>query len=330
MTILKVGNTAYEIGGIQHTGTAYARETGYATEEAQFNAIPGGSPGTQATWGNLGGATDLWCHFRFIHRGPPGSGSDGELLHFYTTSGDHIFTLDLVAGAFRAAIGPDGGATNAINGNTQALGGAVVMTIDLHVYHDGTKQRLDYYHNETLVSEASYDAGSAAEIDRVFVANIDVADGAIGTDFIHFSELLITDGESTIGLRVATSDPDEEGTHTDLTGDISNLLQPDDGSIISIAANGDRGSWTLSAYGGPSSPTAIRAVVTTTRSSRGLTGPQKLRHLLRVGGTTYDNGADITPSPAGEVHVWDNNPATAAPWLVAAFTGLEQGVEAKT
>lgn len=323
MSIVKVGNTAAEIGGTVSTGTK-VRDTNFASEEARFET--GGGVGTTTIW-NCGGVSDLWVHFRLTWD-RVGDDMDGHLLDFMDAAGNVLFRMDMLDGLYSAAVGPDSTGASPANGVSVGMVSDTPITFDFHVWHDGAKARFDIYSDGLLVSEASYDAGTAPLIENVYFANVDQREG-FGTYPIYLSELIIADGEQTLGLRLATLDPNAAGHHADLSGNISALSQPNDGQVISGDADGEKGTWTLTPYNGPATPSSIRAVVTATRSARGMTGPQNIQHLLRIGAADY-NSVNLTPRPEGEVHVWDDNPATSAPWGTADLTGMEQGVEVKT
>jgi hypothetical protein len=353
MPILYVANSAAEVAGQGVAMSSRTQDVGFgSTPVTNFNTLPGSVFGgfdpdyaqeCIAIWygqssieepfriQHAAPASDTyWLHFRVLAgEGLTNSAADGVLLEWRDGSGNLIADIDMADGFM---------IPRAIGDTTVASATSFQWTqystyfVDIEIVV-GANITINAWMNGVQVGTATAANTGAKGKPVDTYCRFDDCSGAnpgSGT-FCFFSEIIITDNENPIGWRVATMKPNAAGGNTGMAGNISDLLDPMDGVGLSSANVGDRASWTLGAYPGPASPTSIRGVVTKTRTSPGSTGPQQIRHHLRISATDYDS-ALLTPSPAagGEMVVWDSNPATTSAWATADLTGLEQGVEVET
>ncbi len=327
MTVVYCGMTAEEIGGTPYTGAARARDDSYAAEEAQFAASSG--QGLTASY-PTDGATDLWAHVRVWIESQQTIDNANSVFVVGAEDGTELFYVWINNSNWVVQTSPGRAEANQTTTGSGPMVLSTATTLDVHCYHDAVNDRMkaDLYVNGVLASEAGFDA-AAAIATRIFRwDNKNIVNRFSFWSGSHYlSELLITSGGvSTLGKRLVQMDPAAMGANTDLTGDIDGIQATGDGLVLAGDTAGLKGSWTLTTYPGPASPANLE-VVTVTRSLKGLTGPQNLRHLLRVGGTDYA-GADLSPEYKGsEVTVWGTNPATGLPWATSDLTGIEQGVE---
>lgn len=340
MTINFVGSTAADLGGTTQKFTIATRPTtGYGTNlyDTDYSSECAGVQTSQDIYTSGGFVIntpahvgDFWCHWRTQFNSISNvSNLDGDWVEFYDASDNLLAHIQILNNEYYIQA----------HGDTVVDGAVAFAPTSYTPYIFDVKITVganivaEFYVNGTLMSTATAaNTGGKTACVKSNFQHTDMYFGSSGTaSWLMYSEVIVTDDESTIGWRVATLNPDSTGNSTDLIGDIAGLLEGSDGLTVSGATNGDKGSWTLSTYNGPTSPSGIRALVTKTKSQAGVTGPQNLQHFLRVGSTDYANGVDLTPDPSvGETVIWDNNPATSSPWATATLTGLEQGVEIKT
>lgn len=148
-------------------------------------------------------------------------------------------------------------------------------------------------------------------------------------DFV-ISEVIIAD-EDTRGLRLVPLDADAAGTHSDFTGDYTAFGSAYNDKGALGAANGDRESWSVEAYPGPSNPSGIHSVNVCAQAYHGASGPANLQGFLRVGGTDYDAASQAPDNGQHLNFSWTTNPADSNPWETTDLvTGVEAGVEAVT
>ena len=341
MSVLYTASTAAELGGSMQAFASRTAEVSTAYEDGSgtfvgfdpdFASEAAGVQHSAPTAFIINTAEptgDYWFHARLS---PPRfvahSDADGYWWTFYDAAGLDIARLEVSDGSLHAnAIGD----TSVVSAGTFSLAEYLPVMVDIRIAV-GADIVVDLYVSGTLVGTATAaNTGSKGKPVRMSADHFDIVSSgsSTGTSWVFYSEVLILDGESTVGLRLASQAPNTQGNSNDMTGDPSHLMDAGDGLTVSSDTAGHKEGWTLSGYNGPVSPTSIRAVVTKTKTNKGLTGPQNIRHFLRIGTTDYDNGADLGPSQEGEMHVWDNNPATASPWTTSDLSGLEQGVEVK-
>lgn len=272
--------------------------------------------------------TDCWIHFKMlIDSASLAAGDTGFLWNVLDSRGFPIAQLDLVDQSNvdnRVNVGDNGTFTN--GGEFGPLP-KTLTDIDIRVQIDsGGNNIVSYYQGGSLISTVSRTHSQATGITGFSLANNDTGGRT------NLSEFMVAD-EDTRGLRLAFLDPDGNGNETDWTGGFQSILQRSDGKAIFSTTNGDRSSFTLSAYSGPASPVAVRGVFTQLYAGGGGSGPNNIDPFLRIGSTNYDSGDNHSVSSGAALPLiseWANNPATSASWLTTAFASLEAGVETVT
>lgn len=325
MSIIFVGNTPGDVGGSAANSTsATGRDSSYSPNSIRVDSTAGTLAPFLATFSAVP-AGDVWLHFRLRLPDYFNSSADGDLVDFRDDQGTLVARVDISNGSIGAQAIGDTTVAGAYVGYTSM----VTVTLDVKVVV-GADITIEVYQGEALISTATAanTGGKGVPVDCNF-RNFDTSQ--LSTSDLYYTEIIATDGEPTLGWRLATLQPSAAGDYSDLVGAVSNLLNEDDGLAMESATVGHKASWSLSAYNGPASPGGgVRAVVSKTHSTKGATGPQNIRPFLRIGGTDYPGPADVTPAGLiGEMAVWDQNPATAAAWATADFASMQQGIEIK-
>jgi len=201
----------------------------------------------------------------------------------------------------------------------------VDITYDVKVTTNGTTVTLELYQNSVFVVSVSYSSSVTAPNAIVF-EHFDVVWNSSPRSY-HYSEIIVTDNESTLNWRLATLEPGADGTHTAWLGGFADMITSNDGLGITSNTPAQKESWTLVPYSGPATSSAVRAVVNKFYASKGMTGPTQLTPFIRH--AAIDVEGDTFPITGGKpiVEVLDNNPQTAAPWNTADFAALQIGVK---
>jgi hypothetical protein len=146
----------------------------------------------------------------------------------------------------------------------------------------------------------------------------------------YWSQMLLST-ESTIGHRLKTVPPTGAGATTDWTGTFNEIdeIPYNDADFVNSSTNGQvelfsHGTTIPSGY-------RVKAVIVAARAKRGSTGPSNLQLALQSGGTTYTSSSKALGLGYGAyTAVWENDPATAAPFTASAIETLQFGVKAIT
>ena len=270
---------------------------------------------------------DLWLHFEFtLNSGTRNNATDGTLLHFETPAGvdlGGIRTIDGYWGAYAKGDSTVNGAAT----TTPSYG--TRQTLDICLSFAGGNIKVDFYLAGALYSTATAaNSGGKTLAPRILCDNIAVVYGK--DQFCTYSEVIATDGESTIGWRLCELKPASAGALSAWTGGYAELGDTDKSTAAISATAAQRVSFGLSTYAGPSSPAGFRGVFMKSQAKRGASGPSKLNAFCRIGGTNYDATAKDLDNIHQTLHEFANNPATSAPWTTAAFSSLEAGLLSAT
>jgi len=280
------------------------------------------------SWGT--GAADCWIHFTFYYTygNVNGNGKvDGYWFEGIDTNGNVVIRGDLLSGDLQFEVSGDGGSTftSSAFGIIYGFGGRI--TYDLHYQkNNGGNTTLDVYVGGALIYSISATNTTSGDLVTMNFTHHDMSFQSTGTQF-WYSEVMVAD-EDTRGLRVATLEPDGVGGETAWAGDWNDILERADGLAISSDTAAQRESWTLSAYGGPATPTAVRGVFSQMWAHAGSTGPTQVDPFVRISGVNYDIGVPVAPDFATPIiGEWATNPATGVDWVGGDFAALEAGVE---
>lgn len=133
-----------------------------------------------------------------------------------------------------------------------------------------------------------------------------------------FSEMWVASFD-TRNLAVVTAPLLAQGNINQWTGTVADVSEVtlSDSTLQTAAAPALRTQWTIDPVR-LTTQLAVRAVVLTDRSSRGLVGPTQLSSGLRMGGVNYDLPNTLAPAAlAQRLAVWELSPATSAAWTRA-------------
>lgn len=207
-------------------------------------------------------------------------------------------------------------------------------TMDIKItFGTGTTGSVEAYANNTLVGAVT---GIDTLTGMVNQAKLDFWSNGSSLSYIAgYQQVLVAD-YSTIGHTVRRRTPTGNGTNTAWAGDYTGVdeFPYSDGDGVSTAAVGASESFTAAALPATAGGHVIKAVAITTRSRADADSPTRtVRGTVRVGGTDYVSPAmqgQLTPGFSPRMAIWDNNPATGAPWVDISVVNGEFGLKSDT
>lgn len=322
MAILNVGNTMAEFAGVTFVETDSARfNSAYSSYAVGKSLLAQDAPNPIDVRFPTP-SSDLWIHFTLF---TPDWGFAGNVGGYWFQIRDindmPIAGVDVLALNWHVEAY---GATD-VAGSNFGMPRLTLMDVDIRVVH-GPVNRMELYINGGLMSSAEVANNGQGAPARLYMDH----DRMLGSfaQNMAYSELIITDGEPTLGWKLATSDPDSPGFYSDWAGSVADIANQDMATFVTSNSPNQRFSWTPSAYAGPASAAGIRAVCAKAVAQRGVVGPQNMRQFLRIASTDYD-GPSTSPTgnqQIGELAVWDENPNTLASWATADLASVEVGV----
>lgn len=324
MAILFVGSTPEDLGGVTYANTTTAGR------DPDFTPVGSVVSGDFDTYGEgftvahaMSAGTVTWYHFLF-------NTTQGTYHNVYADG--HWFRI--YSGATVVA------ELNVDNSDWNLTGGGQAsapftpfvintdVTYDVKVTADGVNITVEVFINGVSTASITY-ASALAGTTAISFDHFDIVWNTTSRDYFY-SEVMITDSESTIGWRLASLEPLALGTHTDWDGSITALAVGGDGESLSSDVVGEKESWTLSGYAGPATTSGVRALVNKFFSNAGGgAGPGKIIPFVRHSATDVE-GAAYTPEGAVHMEILDVNPQTTLGWDTADLATLEIGVKSET
>jgi hypothetical protein len=323
-----------EMGFFAPSDTSAIEETtGYDSNFSRGATDSGGSS-TYNDSAVFADTTDIWVHV------------EGPYRHGSTTSSSTksslLVLLDNGAVEVVRLLG-DYSATGTSNWQLQVFSSAAWTNVgaafstsparqifDIHVVCNSASGSMDVYCAGTRrVASGPVDLSGITEIAQVRCRGAN----NVGGDHVAYSQIIVAD-EPTIGWKLGTVVMTGQGTtHTFTTGGFANIdelvysdadfIQSDTAAQVELFRGTPVPSFT--GY-------VIKAVVVTARAKTSGAGPSKMRLCLRSGGTTYDNGSDITLDFGYGAYcaAWDQNPNGPADWAGTDIASLEYGIKSVT
>lgn len=178
--------------------------------------------------------------------------------------------------------------------------------IDVHVYTNSSGHAVaEFYRNNTLRQTVTNTGGSSRGMKRAVFTTPVTYNGSYS--YVVFSEFIVANFD-TRNLRVGTYIPSADGTYTDGAGTYADIDETSpDGNAITLAAVGDKQSYTVSKLGSPSLSGILALAVNGLVASD---GTNDLQAGLRIGGADYfSSDLGLGASPSATSVVWNTNPA---------------------
>jgi hypothetical protein len=199
-------------------------------------------------------------------------------------------------------------------------------TFDLRVFIDaaGTAHQAEF-----ILDNASKATGSFSNANLTALQKLKGVGANIGGSNAHYSQIMITEGISTVAGKVDYNVATGAGTNAGFTGVYTDINETvlNDATLIAAATAGLKSSY---AYGDVTVPTnyVLKSAFLFSRGKND--GTINLKALCRSGGTDYPAGSNLPGigvafGPLG----WrfDTDPNTGAAWTQANFNAAEFGAQ---
>jgi len=157
-------------------------------------------------------AGDLWLHFRWRTGVSFANGSDGHVLSFFSDNNTLLARLDMSNGSMAAQVFGD----STVVGTYVQRPSNSTETIDIRLSVTSAEITMDLYMGAggAPISSAT-SANTVVQKDAPTRLLLDLNDISNSpTDINYFSEFIITDNEDTRGWRLATLEPNANGTYS--------------------------------------------------------------------------------------------------------------------
>ena len=209
-----------------------------------------------------------------------------------------------------------------VNNLAVTIGADTRVPIDIKITL-GTPHTWELYTNNSLSDSGSFTNANFANISRVWY------NAFVGNAACNFSQLLCTEGISTVNAKVFSARASAAGTTAGWTGgvfgDVNELVLSDTTFMQSIAAN----QVYTHAFSDITLPSgyAINTVFVWTRAKNDGTAPNNLQHAVRRAAVDYFTG-NLPGIGTGFAQIgsqWKTDPSTAAAWTATNFNAAEIG-----
>ncbi len=326
MTILFVGSSQDEIGGHLVEDTAAGYFDPNFTDRSLKVYLDGPDQKVFTIRHEEPTSTVTWFHFNCFIEVPTQtnlSGEDGWWFSCLDINGNTLFEWQLENGIHYLRVYGDSTQDSPSVGFPR--GSLYKFDVKVTVGSDIT---VEYYLDGNLQTSvtAANSGGKGKPVQWTFFHDDMVGSYSDNYYFpLYYSEFIVTDNESTIGWRLSSLTPNSQGFHDGWQGGVAEIQQGYDGLLIGSNTAGQKESWNLTAYNGPTSVSSIRAVINKFTANAGETGPTQITPFTRIGGTDYDSTV-FTPN-GNHLDVLDLNPATGLAWDTADLSTLEVGVK---
>ena len=330
MTISFLSNSINDMPGCTWSTTSGTFDSAYVAGSGRIvSPYSGARPCTFSHDTDLSGQSIVSFHFDYYAPTTVSSSSDGEWLRWSTPSGVLKMYMDYSNGfmGIRVYDGAGGYTSSAF---AYAFPVNTLVTVDLVYEDDGVNVTGTMYVNEVSVLTVTRSASGAAVMPQVvLLTHTDIYNSGGNA---HYSQLIFTHGETTVGMKLERLDANAIGFHQDMSTTITEINDDDRGTGWSSGVNTDKNSYTLPTYTVPVGR-LIHSLNAQSTVRIGTTGPVNVRPFLRISSTDYDSAADFTPSQHqfGKSNAsWVVDPATTVAWTAAGVSATEVGFQVKT
>jgi hypothetical protein len=244
-------------------------------------------------------------------------------------AGQALFQLDFDGTAGNALEYWNGSAFVELAGETVTFSVAR-FKIDIQFKMDDSAGYVRVYVNDTLIHEMTGDTifTAATTLDTIELSSPCVV--GLGSGQYDFSGLIIAD-EDTRSMVFHQGQATANGADTAWTGVYTDVTKLDrnDNTFIESGTAAQLETYVMDDVHTDLAAYVPRAVVLSTRTRRGATGPQNMQGVVRQSGSdfTTSNISGINTAYGTRQAVMGTNPATSAAWTIAEINAAEFGVK---
>ncbi|MBK3745238.1 hypothetical protein G3A39_39325 [Paraburkholderia aspalathi] len=198
------------------------------------------------------------------------------------------------------------------------VGDSVAQTNDYQFRPDG----ISVYANGNVVIEVNVDMSWLPQISRISF-------GANSALYVLYMAQVIVADESTLGWQLCELTPTSIGETSEFIGTVADINEAAINDTTFIHSDIPAKSTFKTTLQPIPSGLEIKGVGASVRARRSESGPQSVAPVIRVAGVDHVGEPRVNPDMAfhGQLHVWENNPDTSAPWTDADLIGFEVGVQ---
>jgi hypothetical protein len=243
-------------------------------------------------------------------------------------TGQVLFQYDFDALAQQALEYWNGSAFVEVNEGT--VFSAARYKVDLQFKMDNSVGYFRVYVNDTLLHELTGDTIFTAATTLDVIELVCPNPSGLGSGQFDFSGLIIAD-EDTRSMVFHQGQATANGANTAWTGVYTDVTKLDrnDNTFIESGTAAQLETYVMDDVHTDLAAYVPRAVVLSTRTRRGATGPQNMQGVVRQSGTDFmtSNIAGINTAYGTRQAVMNTNPATSAAWTIAEINAAEFGVK---
>lgn len=332
MTLLFAGNAPTDFGIIPNDNYRVSTTTGfnafYLDSSMMIKGAGGGSALSPFEIDLNASVSDLWLHFSFTTHGGTFSTSTltGDFIYFLNAAGNKVAAIEKPSGREQLVI--NNPARNILNTNNFIFPEAnQTLIFDYHLLITQTDITLKTHRAGVEIFSLTAPNNGVSPITKIVFANYGL--GRISDNFVYFSEVIVTEAEPTLGMRLSKVNSGALGFYNEWAGDFNSLSDNNfNTAVVSEVPNQRQTS--QGTYIGPSSVYPIK-LFTNTFAGRGQNAPSNLQQTIRIGGVDYDTPSSPV-SPLGFDNIASKstiNPATGIEWTTDDLNAIEIGFKSE-
>lgn len=223
--------------------------------------------------------------------------------------------------------GTGGSPTWTLIGSTFAMANSTSYALDFKL-ELGSPHSLEFSLDGTLSQSGTFTQASLTALRRAVFGFV-----STGTNNTLWSQILCTEGISTIGNKVLTRRGTADGANTGWSGAYTDVNEAvgSDASVQSSTSAGQKETHAIADIT-LSAGQEIGCVWHWMRAKNDGSAPNNIKSVIRSGGTDFATGdlSGIGTSFAAVGARYDSDPDTASNWTQGGFNGIEAGYESAT
>jgi hypothetical protein len=207
---------------------------------------------------------------------------------------------------------------------------AARFKVDVQFKMDNSAGYVRVYVNDALIHEMTGDTIFTAATTLDTIELMTPNPSGLGNGELNYSALIIAD-EDTRSMVFHQGQATANGANTAWTGVYTDVTKLDrnDNTFIESGTAAQLETYVMDDVHTDLAAYVPRAVILSTRTRRGATGPQNMQGVVRQSGSdfTTSNIAGINTAYGTRQAVMNTNPATSAAWSIAEINAAEYGAK---
>ena len=285
---------------------------------------PGDTINADGTRATVVDGETAWLHFKMRCQF---TGQAGGTFHYFFDSNGYPWLRTWVNGGnapwqfqYNSGTGPAPVWTTIVAGTPSNT--ATLQEYDIAVkINSGGNHQADFYIGKSLLLSVTFAQASFTNIKQAQIVS--------GAGVTAYSEIVMTRNLATVGAIVAVKRANAVGNVNAWTGAFGDVNEAivNDATTLSTAAAGNDYLFNYADFALPANYT-LKSVFSWMRAKNDGAAPTNIKSLCRSGGTTFASANNMVGINAGFSGIgmrYDNDPNTAAPWMLANLNLAEFG-----